>query len=52
MATRLVPVRLRQAAGVGFELVLSGGAILRIPADFDEAALCRLLEILEPRCSA
>ena len=49
---RLVPVRLRQAAGAGFELLIAGGAILRIPADFDEAALCGLLEILEVRCSA
>ena len=47
---RLVPVRLRQSSGAGFELVISGGAILRIPADFDEDALRRLLEVLEARC--
>jgi len=47
---RLVPVRLRGMAGAGFELSLSGGATLSIPADFDEDALRRLLEVLAPRC--
>jgi hypothetical protein len=37
-------------AGAGFELALSGGATLSIPADFDEDALRRLLEVLAPRC--
>jgi transposase-like protein len=48
--SRLVPVRLRDTTGAGFELALSGGATLSIPPDFDEDALRRLLEVLEARC--
>lgn len=48
--SRLVPIRLRNTTGVGFELALSGGATLSIPADFDEDTLRRLLEVLAPRC--
>jgi transposase-like protein len=47
---RLVPVRLRSSVETGFELAVPGGATLRIPADFDEDALRRVLEIIAPRC--
>jgi len=46
---RLVPVRLRSEAGTGFELIVEAGT-LRIPVDFDEEALRRLLRVLESRC--
>lgn len=49
-SSRLVPVRLRNTTGAGFELALSVGATLSIPADFDEDSLRRLLEVLAPRC--
>ena len=45
--SRLVPVRIRSAAGAGFELLVADGRTLRIPADFDEEALRR---VLESRC--
>jgi hypothetical protein len=31
------------------ELVLASGAVVRVPADFDETALARLLDVLERR---
>lgn len=31
------------------ELVLASGAVVRVPYDFDEAALSRLLDVLERR---
>ena len=34
------------SSGRAFELVVRGGMSLRIPADFDEAALARLLAVL------
>jgi transposase-like protein len=46
---RLVPVRLRGEAGTGFELIVEAGT-LRIPADFDEDALRRLLQVFASRC--
>jgi transposase-like protein len=49
-SSRLVPVRIRSsAAATEFELVVRGGAKLRIPTDFDEEALRRLLGVLD-RC--
>jgi hypothetical protein len=32
-----------------FEVVLAGGAILRVPAQFDAVALRRLLDVMAPR---
>jgi hypothetical protein len=46
---RLVPVRLRSEAATGFELIVEAGT-LRIPADFDEDALRRLLQVFASRC--
>lgn len=36
--------------GDGFELALSGGLVLRIPAGFNESDLRRLLTVLAERC--
>ena len=47
---RLVPVQLRDTGRAAFELVVPGGATVRIPADFNEDALRRLLGVLETRC--
>jgi transposase len=47
--TSFVPVVVRDAAPVSrgaFELVLREGAVLRIPPDFDEATLSRLVRAL------
>jgi hypothetical protein len=32
----------------GFEILVAGDKTIRIPADFDEEALRRLLQVLEP----
>jgi transposase-like protein len=48
-AKRLVPVTIRSTASSPFELVTPRGLTLRIPVDFDPAALERLLALLE-RC--
>ena len=49
-ASRLVPVTIRSTDPSPFELVTASGATLRIPPDFDPAALERLLPLLEARC--
>ena len=49
---RFVPVEVKPGPGAALELALSGGRILRIPADFDAAALARLLPVLEARTAA
>jgi hypothetical protein len=33
-----------------FEVVVGGGRVIRVPADFDAAALSRLVTVLEERC--
>jgi transcriptional regulator with XRE-family HTH domain len=48
--SRLVPVTIRSTATSSFELVIWGGVTLRVPADFDSAALERLLALLQDRC--
>ena len=48
--SRLVPVTIRSTDPSPFELVMTSGATLRIPPDFDPAALERLLPLLEARC--
>ena len=48
--SRLVPVTIRSTDPSPFELVTTSGATLRIPPDFDPAALERLLPLLEARC--
>jgi hypothetical protein len=47
-ATSFASVVVERASGAGtaFELVTASGLSLRIPADFDEAALARLVALL------
>jgi transposase-like protein len=49
-ASRLVPVTIRSTDPSPFELVTASGVTLRIPPDFDPAALERLLPLLVDRC--
>ena len=49
-ASRLVPVTIRSTDPSPFELVTASGVTLRIPPDFDPAALQRLLPLLVDRC--
>jgi len=49
---RFVPVEVKPGPSAALELALSGGRVLRIPADFDAAALARLLPVLEARTAA
>ncbi len=46
VAVSLVP---REAPSSSFELVLRDGMVLRIPSPFDEAALQRVVRVLEER---
>src|SRR6266436_3843977 len=39
------PPSIVSAVGVGFEIVLASGAVVRVPASFDSDALARLLEV-------
>jgi hypothetical protein len=40
------PVAVRPAADAYFEVVLSGGEVVRVPRSFDAADLARLLDVL------
>jgi len=44
---REVTVRPQDASSGAFEVVLPSGAVIRVPPTFDEAALARLLDVLE-----
>ena len=50
-AARFLPVRVLESApspqAASFELALARGICLRVPAQFDEAALSRLLRVVE-----
>lgn len=45
----LVPTATPHGPGAPFELVFSGGMVLRVARDFDEAALSRLVGVLRGR---
>jgi hypothetical protein len=47
----LVPVTLQEVrAETTFEVALPGGAVVRVPADFDDDSLRRLVTVLEATC--
>ena len=54
-SSRTDPVRFMEVEVVGsaskrYEIVLSGGRVLRVPADFDPAHVARLIAAVESAC--